>query len=332
MSRIPARMHRPMRSVFINEFGRLRSGWRVLIFVLAFFAVLFIVTTVLRVVYLLAVAIAPPLPQADLVADLIYRVSLLVAALAAGYFCVRFLEGLPWRSLGLTFHRGWLRDLAIGSVIGFASLVVAVAIAFKGLNFSFTNAGLAIMLRSLIGSAVLLFVAALAEEAMFRGYGLQTLTRARLTWLGVLLTSVPFGLAHLRNPNVVPIVTFVNTSLAGIWLAAAYLRTRSLWLPLGVHWSWNWALGWFFGLPISGIRLVSHPLLNATDSGPNWLTGGDYGIEGGVACTISLALFTLFLWRTSLISADPELLRLTSEENPVTHELVLTIRPADDHA
>ncbi len=167
---------------------------------------------------------------------------------------------------------------------------------------------------------------------MFRGYGLQTLSRAKLAWLGVLLTSVPFGLVHLGNPNVVPGVTFANTALAGIWLAAAYLRTRSLWLALGVHWSWNWALGWFFGLPISGIQLVSHPLLQTQDNGPKWLTGGSYGIEGGVACTIALVLFTVFLWKTRWLSATPELKQMTSEENPVTFEPVLSIRPAEDQA
>jgi hypothetical protein len=167
---------------------------------------------------------------------------------------------------------------------------------------------------------------------MFRGYGLQTLSRAKLAWLGVLLTSVPFGLVHLGNPNVVPGVTFTNTALAGIWLAAAYLRTRSLWLPLGVHWAWNWALGWFFGLPISGIQLVSNPLLQTQDNGPKWLTGGSYGIEGGVACTIALTLFTVFLWKTRWLTATPELKQMTSEENPAASEPVLSIRPADDQA
>ena len=138
--------------------------------------------------------------------------------------------------------------------------------------------------------------------------------------------------AHQENPNVVPLLTFTNTALAGLWLAVAYLRTRSLWLPLGVHWSWNWALGWFFGLPVSGIRLGSEPLLKATDAGPFWVTGGSYGIEGGVACTISLVLFTIFLWRTPWVSTTPELKKLTSEENPARPSTVLSIRPADDHA
>ena len=106
--------------------------------------------------------------------------------------------------------------------------------------------------------------------------------------------------------------------------------------PSALAWFTKWeidpSLGWFFGLPISGIKLVSHPLLQGQDLGPNWLTGGSYGIEGGIACTIALILITIFLWRTSLISATPELLQMTSEENPSTPEPVLTIRPADEHA
>jgi membrane protease YdiL (CAAX protease family) len=321
-----------MYKIFINDFGRLRSGWRLVIFAAAFLGITLILTTVLRIAYVLVTEVAPALPHAQFVAEIIFRTGLLIGALGAGYLCARFLEGLPWRSLGLTFHAGWLRDLLIGSAVGAAAMVVAVAIAIKGLGFSFSHVGVSSILKSMIGSAVLLFLAALAEEAMFRGYGLQTLSRAKLAWLGVLLTSVPFGLVHLGNPNVVPGVTFANTALAGIWLAAAYLRTRSLWFPLGVHWVWNWALGWFFGLPISGIRLVSHPLLEAQDSGPKWLTGGTYGIEGGVACTIALILFTVFLWRTSLVSATPELKQMTSEENPKTEEPVLSIRPASEHA
>lgn len=323
-----------MHKIFINEFGRLRSGWRVLLFVFAFIAISLLLATALRIGYAIVLQVAPIPPRSDFVSNVIFRASLLASALGAGYLCARLFEGLPWRSLGLTLHASWFRDLVIGSAVGFASLVVAVAVARagRGLSFSFNDVELASVGRSMIGSAVLLIVAALAEEAMFRGYALQTLTRAKLAWLGVLLTSVPFGLVHLSNPNVVPVVTFANTVLAGLWLAVAYLRTRSLWLPLGVHWSWNWALGWFFGLPVSGINLVSHPLLNARDEGPSWLTGGSYGIEGGLACTIALVLSIIFLWRTSWVSPTPELKRLTSEENPSTPSTVVSIRPADDHA
>lgn len=317
-----------LRDIFINEFGRLRSGWRLLVFIAAVTAVAILIATVLRVAYVIVLSAAPQLRQPRFIADMLFRLSMLAAALIAGYVCARWLERLPWRSLGLTLHAGWFRDLVIGFVVGFVSLAVAVGIATagKGLSFSFNGAPVTALARSMLGSGVLLFVAALAEEAMFRGYALQTLTRARLAWLGVFLTSVPFGLVHLDNPNVVPGVTFANTAIAGVWFGVAYLRTRSLWLPWGLHWSWNWALGWFFGLPVSGGQVTSNPLFNGTDIGPAWLTGGAYGIEGGIAGTIALVLSTLFLWWTPWLSATPELLKLTSEENPATPEPVLSIR------
>ena len=321
-----------MRTVFLNAVGRLRSGWRVLLFGFAFFAIFFLIATFLWIGYVIVVSVVgPTVPYGAVLADLLFRINMLVSALAAGYLCAYLFEGLPWRSLGLTFHEGWLRDLLIGCLIGFVALAVAVGIATAagGLRFSLGGSALG-MIRSLGGSAVLLFVAALAEEAIFRGYPLQTLTRARFAVLALLLTSVPFGMVHLSNPNAIPYATFANTALAGIWLGVAYLRTRSLWFPLGVHWAWNWALGGFFGLPISGKSLISHPLLIGTDIGPAWLTGGAYGIEGGVACTFALVIFTFYVWRTRLVSATPELHKLTSEENPVLPPPVISIRPVDD--
>jgi membrane protease YdiL (CAAX protease family) len=311
-------MHHPMREIFINEFGRLRSGWRLLLYILTVIALSLFLTEVLRVIYAVGAAKGLSIPHAGFLWDLVYRFLSLVMALAAGYLCARVLERLPWRSLGLTLHSGWLRDLVIGSAAGFAAILIAVAIAKlgSGLHFSFGHDGLPSIARSMVGSIVLLLVAALAEEAMFRGYGLQTLARARLSWLGVLLTCVLFGSVHLLNPNVVPGFTMANTALAGVMFGVAYLRTRSLWFPWGIHWAWNWALGWFFGLPVSGMTVASHTLLEANDTGPFWLTGGSYGIEGGLAGTISLLLLTIFIWRTSLVSTTPELLRMTSEENP----------------
>jgi hypothetical protein len=143
------------------------------------------------------------------------------------------------------------------------------------------------------------------------------------------MTSVPFAIGHLWNPNVAPVITFANTAVAGVWLALTYLRTRSLWFPLGVHWSWNWALGSLFGLPVSGLRIGS-PLLQATDLGPAWLTGGQYGIEGGAAASIALVISILFVWKTRLVSATPDLLDLTSHENPAVPPAVLSIRDADN--
>jgi membrane protease YdiL (CAAX protease family) len=318
-------------NIFINSVGRLRSGWRVLIFIVVYIALLFLLSTVVRVGYAVGLQIAPDRNLGRFTEDLIFRLILLASALLAGYLCNRWLEGLPWRALGLALHAGWWRDFIIGSLIGVVSLALATAIAAAGGGLRFTASPRTMLLRvvqTLLMSALLFIFAALAEEALFRGYPLQTLTRARLAWLAVLLTSVPFAAVHLQNPNVVKGFTFINTALAGAWLAVAYLRTRSLWLPLGVHWAWNWALGSLFGLPVSGITTIApNPLLHGTDLGPAWLTGGSYGIEGGVACTVALIISTIFIWRMRLVSATPEMEALTSKENPVAAKSSISITP-----
>lgn len=314
-----------LHKIFLNEYGRLRSGFRFLIFVFAFIFITLAVTTAMRAAYAGLHDAFPRIPYAEFFQNLIGKLPDLLAALIGGYLCTRVLEGLPWRALGLTLHKLWARDFLIGSAIGIGSLVLAAIIAIVGgglkLSFNTLHSPGRIAI-ALIGSAVMFIFAALAEEATFRGYPLQTFTRARLALLGVLLTSVPFALGHLWNPNVVPGVTFANTALAGIWLALAYLRTRSLWLPLGVHWAWNWAMGSFFGLPVSGLHLVGATFLKADDVGPAWLTGGTYGLEGGVACTVALVVSTIVIWKLPFVSATPELMKLASEEKPVrgTHD------------
>jgi len=306
-----------IRTPFINQYGRLRSGWRVLIFI---FLLLVLINLVDLTLYGIRRSVGGAVPWPDSIEALLNRLFLLLSALAAGYLCTKGLESLSWRALGLTFHKLWYRDVIVGAVIGILTLAAAVAIGFAvgGLRFSMSTTGMLVATaRSVGGSALLFAIAALAEEAIFRGYPLQTLSRARLVWLGLFLNFVFFAIVHLGNPNVVPGFTFANTALAGVWLAIAYIRTRSLWFPFAIHWGWNWALGALFGLPVSGLNLVSHPLIKGRDLGPAWITGGSYGIEGGVACTLVLILACVFVWRTKLISATPEMLTLTSQENPI---------------
>ena len=260
--------------------------------------------------------------RSDFISDVIYRVSLLLAsALGAGYLCARLFEGLPWRSLGLTLHAGWFRDLVIGCgnrLCHTRSLLSESRWQETDYSFSINDA---------IVSEHRQVNAWIRDVAVRCGPGGRSnvqrlppaniVTRAQLAWLGVLLTSVPFGFVHLSNPNVIPVVTFVNTVLAGVWLAVAYLRTRSLWLPLGAHWAGTGRSGGFSDVPISGVNLVSNPLLKATDAGPAWLTGGNYGIEGGIACTVALNCVQLsFSGALHGCPATPELKKLTSEENP----------------
>lgn len=314
-----------LSDIFVNDAGRLRSGWR-----LAFFALFFLISVTLLegVTYIFTRLALGDGAENFLISSWGYILQgfiLFISGLAVGWACCRFLESLPLKSLGWSLHQGWLRDLLWGSLIGVLSLLLATAFAMasKGFSFSFNARGmLTASLKTMLVSGIVFVLAAAAEEIVFRGYPLQTMKRAQLAWIGVILTSILFAQVHTGNPNldspnVYPRIAFANTAIAGAWLAIAYLRTRSLWLPLGLHWAWNWMMGSILGLPVSGITtLAPTPLLRATDNGPAWLTGGAYGIEGGVACTIALLISTVFIWRTKLFAATEEMKALTSQEIP----------------
>jgi CAAX protease family protein len=227
-----------------------------------------------------------------------------------GWACGVVFERLPFRSLGWSPHPGWGKNVLLGSLIGACSLLLAAGITAvtRGIRFSFNPSSVTTIGKTAVMSLLIFVIAGAAEEALFRGYPLQTFTRAKIGWVGVLVTSVMFAAGHLLNPNVTFGLSLVNTALAGVWLAIAYLRTRSMWLPLGLHWSWNWTQAALLGIPVSGIeRIAPAPLLHAMNAGPDWLTGGAYGIEGGAACTAALIFSTIVVWRTKLVSTaeDP---------------------------
>ena len=130
-----------------------------------------------------------------------------------------------------------------------------------------------------IGAVLLvLLLGALAEELMFRGYPFQHLEQGIGAIGAIAVFSVMFGAVHLANPGA-SLWGLINTILIGVLLSISYLRTRALWLPWGIHFGWNFALGFLFGLPVSGLRLFN-VMVRTTASGPNWITGGSYGLEG----------------------------------------------------
>jgi membrane protease YdiL (CAAX protease family) len=97
--------------------------------------------------------------------------------------------------------------------------------------------------------------------------------------LGVLLSSAVFALAHWFNPNL-DWSGLLGLFLAGLFLAYGYLRTRQLWLPIGLHLGWNFFEGTLFGFPVSG--QYQYQLIRQTGTGPDLITGGAFGPEAGL--------------------------------------------------
>ena len=303
-----------IKFLFFDDIGHLRSGWRFLIFCAGFiFAVLLfggIIGAVLN-----SIGISASDGGAVFI---INGLAALVPALLVGWLCGKYLERLPFRALGAWFTKGWLRNLIVGILVGAAtvSIAVLIAVVFGGLKFGWNPADGSTVARSLAVSFLIFAAGAAWEEAVFRGYILQTLARSGLAWLGILLTSLFFAAIHLDNPNATLIST-IDTAMAGVWFGIAYLKTRDLWFVWGMHLMWNWMLGAFFGIEVSGItNLVAAPLLREFDAGPIWLTGADYGIEGGIASTVALVASTILIYYMPFLKPTEEMLELTSVRDP----------------
>lgn len=309
-------------NLLYNQAGRLRSGWRFAIFLLA---LLVLVAFIGGIIAAVGAVVSPQLKQSvrllvgGKAGFLIQWTMMLVASLVVGWLCARTLEDLPFRSLGASFTNGWMRDFAFGSIVGAATLLFAAFIitALGGFRFTlnYGATGTAII-TTLTTTFVIFFLGAAAEEALFRGYMLQTFLRSHKILIAALPSALLFGYVHLDNPNIAAGWTFINTALAGVWLAVAYLKTRNLWFPTGVHWAWNWTTASLLGMPVSGITTIApEPVFDFAETGADWLTGGTYGIEGGAVCTFAVIVSTVFIWRTKWLRADEELLAMTSREN-----------------
>ena len=199
----------------------------------------------------------------------------------------------PLKTMGLGRREGWKREFGLGAALGWSGVVACVLpiALFGGLRVSFwTNSHQFFLLFVEI---LTLAVVALAEEVAFRGYPFQRLIDAVGPTLATLAMSVIFAVIHLFHSNASAASTLV-TVLTGWLLSIAYLRTRALWLPWGFHFAWNASMGLIFGLPIGGLTAFN-PVIVSNTSGPVWLTGGSYGLEGSAVAVILLPVLIIVL-------------------------------------
>ncbi|MFI9008179.1 lysostaphin resistance A-like protein [Actinosynnema sp. NPDC053489] len=149
------------------------------------------------------------------------------------------------------------------------------------------------------GAAALLGVtvaAVVTEELLFRGVLFRIVEQRIGTWAALMVSGVLFGAAHLFNDNA---TLWSGTAIAveaGFLLAAAYAATRTLWLPIGVHFGWNFAQGGIFGTSVSG-QDAPRGLLDGVTSGPVPLSGGGFGPEASAFSVLAgLVVTVAFLW------------------------------------
>jgi hypothetical protein len=258
--------------------GNLRPIWR-------FFLSLVLVFLAYSLAHLLAEEVWDLIPRAGAWYGFFFLFELL-ALLGSFKLMTRLFEHKPLGVVGLALHPCWVKELCAGLGIGGIMMVsLGGAEALLGLaRFARNTLPARAELAYGSGLFLILLISATNEELVFRGYPFQKLVESLGPPGAVAVSSAFFGLAHLENSHHTWIST-LNTMLVGIPLCLAYLRTRSLWMPVGMHFTWNYVQGFVFGLPVSGYTF-STSLLNAHVHGAAWLTGSEYGPEGGLLSTI----------------------------------------------
>lgn len=255
------------------------------------------VLVVLSIVVFVAIQSAQSIDQDQLMAQL-YGTPLSLTLILVGSFApvalliwlwARLFEGRTLRTLGLS-PAGALARAFRGGALGLLSFAaVVVLLLITGSAQTTLSAGLGNLGGALLGSLLLLAgfsIQGPTEELVFRGWLLPVFgARTNPAW-GVLISSTLFGLVHSLNPGV-SVLAIANIVLVGVFLALYALHERSIWGVCGWHAVWNWSQGSVFGFEVSGTP-VPHALLDSRGTGPDWLSGGEFGPEAGIVTTLVL--------------------------------------------
>jgi membrane protease YdiL (CAAX protease family) len=241
----------------------------------------------------LAMALGRPLQPLPQVERSVLRALIAIVIIVAVYKLAIARLGDEPRD-DLRFDRAAGRNLGLGLALGFVIMAVAVGIAAVLGVYRIVGPGDASRLvLELVGVAIM---PGLTEEMLFRGILFRWIEDFGGSWAALAVTSALFGLAHIMNPNATWFSSFAIAVEAGVLLGGAYMLTRSLWFPMGLHAAWNFTQGEIFDVPVSGID--EHGLVQAQLSGPPLLSGGNFGLEASI---IALVLATAVgVWLVSL--------------------------------
>lgn len=135
------------------------------------------------------------------------------------------------------------------------------------------------------------FSVAIFEEILIRGIVFRIIEEKLGSYIALLISALIFGGLHLFNPHATLVSAFCIAIEAGLLLGAAYIYSRSLWLPIAIHFSWNFMQSGIFGAITSGNDNTGS-LLTTNITGAELLTGGEFGPEGTIQATIFCLIAT----------------------------------------
>lgn len=274
-----------LRVAVFNPHQKVRSGWWILLFIgliVATQPLYRLITGQLR---------ASNVPE--LIVELVSPLMILLVT----YLCARLYKQ-RMKDVGLSGNWQWWRQALTGTALGGVWLLAVAAPLWLmgGVSFSINpNASLNILLVGLHG----FILGALLEEVLHRGFIFQRLING-IGFVGAqILVAATFTFGHLNNPEMTGftmLIASLDLAIASLIFGFAYYRTGSIALPLGLHLGWNWMQGGVLGFNVSGHEAPG--LLQASLGDlPNWLSGGQFGLEGGVLSPAVSLIVLMLIWR-----------------------------------
>lgn len=153
------------------------------------------------------------------------------------------------------------------------------------------------VLSSLSFPFILYMFVAVNEELLSRGYFYGLIKRDFGWRISIIASSIIFSILHISNPSILQSpFPLLNLFLAGILFGVAREVTDGLWVPIGIHFTWNFFLGNVYGLAVSGMD-IGGSIIKTEVVGNQLITGGGFGPEGSIIATIVITMFTIAIWR-----------------------------------
>ena len=267
------------RTFFLSEAGALRAPWRIVGFIAAAGLCSFVAAALFgRPIEWLLVRMGVTGATNAYIA--------VIGALAAHALMLKGVDRAPWQSAALGSEAARPPKWLFGFVLGAIAIGVPIALLIAAHWEARQPAPAGSWAGAAFRVSALLLPAALLEELVTRGYVFAVLRQAAGAWVAVLATSLFFGVMHLWNPGAT-VESTVLVTLAGVFLGVVVLATRSLYAAWMAHFAWNWTMAVVFHTAVSGLP-VETPNYRYVDAGPDWLTGGPWGPEGGALAGVGM--------------------------------------------
>jgi membrane protease YdiL (CAAX protease family) len=266
------------RALLFRQDDALRAPWRIAVFLAS--------TAGCALLAGLLVAPLRPALASTGVPGLSDSIIILAAVSGGTAVTIRWIDPRPLSEIWLDRAAARPRRLVEGSLLGLLAIGLPAA-ALIGVGWLAVRPHApGSWAAAAVRVSVLLLIAALAEELIFRGYVLAVL-RETVGWVPALaLTSVAFGYAHVDNPGA-DTRALVLVMVAGLFLGTVVAVTRSLYAAWMAHFAWNWTMAVLLHVPVSGVETET-PDYRTIDAGPDWATGGRWGPEGGGAAAAGM--------------------------------------------